>query len=208
MAVFLWNKSNIYLDKVCTCIHWMVWSSNSSQILSSETPLWGGGTIHLYFHVVCCHKGFFYKKIFRPSNPNAPFSLVNELAVVTWRSGIYTPTKKCFHDTFQSYFWGFSKWSCLHHQWHVEGLISSRGHGNAANASVVGGEHWPVRQLLASAAAVAGAAAAAVGSGGGWTEGRRAAACPTRGAASWGWTWAETPPQKPANMERDTAGKN
>lgn len=56
-------------------------------------------------------------------------------------------------------------------------------------------------QPPASAAAAAGAAAAAVASGGRWTGARRAGARSMPGAASWGWTPAETPPLKP---ERET----
>lgn len=56
---------------------------------------------------------------------------------------------------------------------------------------------------LASAAVAAGAAAGAAGSGGGPTAGRLVAACPMRGAASWGWTSAERPHLEPESRDRE-----
>lgn len=55
---------------------------------------------------------------------------------------------------------------------------------------------------LVSAAVAAGAAVGAAGSGGGQTGGHLVAACPTQGAASWGWTSAERPPLNPDTRER------
>lgn len=57
-------------------------------------------------------------------------------------------------------------------------------------------------QPLVSAAAAAGAAVAAAGSGDGQTGGHLVAACPTQGAASWGWISAERPPLTPDSRER------